>query len=84
MGKFCACDECQYGTRIQIGIKTYSPSKPSKFGLLFKCLNEVRFPFTHRSEAFAGKPVEEERSYYCKSREEITLRLVEKVRENQD
>ena len=19
MGKFCACDECQYGTRIQIG-----------------------------------------------------------------
>ena len=41
-------------------------------------------PFTHRSEAFAGKPVQPGGEYYVKSVEDITLRLVDKVREQQD
>ena len=41
-------------------------------------------PFTHRSEAFAGKPVLEGGDYYLKSTEDITLSLIDKVREKQD
>lgn len=84
IGEYCAIDECQYATRMQVGFKTYNPSKPAKYGLLFKCINEVVYPFTHRSEAFAGKPKEEGGLFYFKTTEEITLRLVDKVRQRQD
>ena len=59
---------------MQIAFKSYNPSKPAKYGLLFKCLNE----------AFAGKPVLEGGDYYLKSTEDITLRLIDKVRKKQD
>ena len=51
---------------------------------IFKCLNEVEMPFTHRSEAFVGKPILKGGDYYVKSTEDITLRLVDKVRRGQD
>ena len=58
-------------------MKQYNPNKPAKYGLLFKELNSVRVPYTHRSEVYAGKP-EEPGPYYIKGVEEITLRLVDK------
>ena len=84
MGKFGAIDECLYACRNQVAIKQYNKSKPAKYGLLFKCINEVTMPYTHRSEVFAGKPSEPGGGYYYKTVEEITLRLVDKVREQQD
>ena len=62
---------------LQVAMKQYNPNKPAKYGLLFKELNSVRVPFTHRSEVYAGKP-EEPGPYYIKGVEEITLRLVDK------
>ena len=59
MNEFVTIDECQYATRMRVAFKTYNLSKPAKYGLLYKCLNEVIYPFTQRSEAFAGKPSEE-------------------------
>lgn len=79
-----AIDECLYACRNQVAFKQYNPSKPAKYGILFKCINEVRMPFTHRSEAFAGKPAQAGGGYHFKTTEEITLRLVDKVREMQD
>ena len=85
MDAFVAIDECLYSCRNRIAFKQYNPSKPAKYGILFKCLNEVKYPFTHRSEVFAGRPVDTENApYYFKTTEQLTLRLVNKTREKQD
>ena len=84
MGEYGAIDECQYATMMQVSFKTYNPSKPAKYGILFKCINEVKMPFTHRSEPFAGKPSVESGEYYLGTTEAITLRLIDKVAEKQD
>ena len=65
-------------------LKTYNPSKPAKYGILFKCINKVKMPFTHKSEPFAGKPSVEGGEYYLGTTEAITLRLIDKVAEKQD
>ena len=72
-------DKCQYAMHMRVGFKTYNLLR-----LIYKCLNEVIYPFTHRSEAFAGKPSEEGGEYYLKSTEDLTLRLIEKTGENQN
>ena len=76
-GDYLAVDECLYAMRNRLSFKQYNKSKPAKYGLLFKQLNSVRVPYTHRSEVYAGKPVEEG-EYYVKGVEEITLRLIDR------
>ena len=60
MNEYVTIDECQYATSMRVGFKTYNPLKSAKYGLLYKCFNEVIKPLTHRSDAFAGKPSEED------------------------
>ena len=79
MGEYGAIDECQYATRMQVSFKTYNPSKPAKYGILFKCINEVKMPFTHRSEPFEGKPSVEGGEYYLGTTEAFALRLIDKL-----
>ena len=47
-------------------------------------MNEVIYPFTHRSEVFAGKPPEEGGEYYMKFTDDLNLRLIDKTGEKQD
>ena len=78
MADYGAVDECLYACRNQLGFKTYNPNKPAKYGINIKCLNEVRCAYTHRSEVFAGKPVEQGHTpYYIPNTEGITMRLFE-------
>ena len=49
-GDYLAVDECLYAMRNRLAFKQYNKNKPAKYGLLFKQLNSVRVPFTHRSE----------------------------------
>ena len=51
-----ALDETLYGCRNQISFKQYNSSKPQKYGLLFKSVNAVRYPFTFRTSVYSGKP----------------------------
>jgi hypothetical protein len=46
-----------YGCRNQISFKVYNSNKPEKYGILFKSVNSVRYPFTFRTSVYAGKPV---------------------------
>ena len=79
-GDFVTIDECLYALRNKLSFKTYNPNKPSKYGINVKCLNEVVFPYTYRSEVFAGKPeVLEGAEFYIPSTHRITLRLLEMV-----
>ena len=88
MGDYVAIDECLYSMRNKISIKQFNPNKPAKYGLLFKELNEVRIPYIHRSEIYAGRPqiVEDNPAseYYNPTVEGVTLRLVDQVAKYQD
>jgi hypothetical protein len=62
--EFLAIDETLYGTRNQISFKQYNISKPEKYGLLFKSVNAVQYPFTFRTAVYAGKPTGEPGPHY--------------------
>lgn len=69
-------DECLYPSRGRQPAKCYNPSKPAKYGVNMKDLNEVTFPFTYGSQVYAGKP-EQPGDYHIPTTEGITLRLLE-------
>jgi hypothetical protein len=85
MGAYGAIDECLYACRNSISFKQYNPSKPAKYGLLFKQITDVEVPFTHRSEVFAGRPHQEGNTpYYINTTEAIVHRLINEVAKHQD
>ena len=45
---FLALDETLSGMRHQIEFKMFNPSKPARYGCLFKSVNETAFPYTYR------------------------------------
>ena len=55
--------------RNQIGIKQYNPNKPAKYGLLFKSLNDARYPYTYQSIVYAGKPEKGDGPFYITGNE---------------
>ena len=61
---FLAIDETLYGCRNQISFKQYNSSKPQKYGLLFKSVNAVSYPFTFRTSVYSGKPTGNPGPYY--------------------
>lgn len=42
--------------RTKIGWRQYNPSKPAKYGMLFKSINPAALPFTLQTAVYAGKP----------------------------
>lgn len=62
--EFLAIDKTLYGTRNQISFKQYNSNKPEKYGLLFKSVNAVQYPFTFRTAVYAGKPTGDPGPYY--------------------
>lgn len=63
---YLTIDETLYGCRTQIGFKQYNRSKPVRYGLLYKSINAVRYPFTFRTIVYSGKPKEEPSPYYIR------------------
>lgn len=74
--EFLAIDETLYGTRNQISFKQYNSSKPEKYGLLFKSVNAVRYPFTFRAVVYAGKPTGEPGPHYVQGIMPVVKSLV--------
>ena len=62
--EYLTIDETLYSCRNQISFKQYNSSKPNKYGLLFKSINAVRYPFTFRMSVYSGKPIGEPTSHY--------------------
>ena len=54
--EYPSIDEPLYPMRNQVSMKQYNPNKPAKYGLLFKSLNDARFPYTYNSLVYVGKP----------------------------
>lgn len=76
-GQYLALDETLYPCRTRISFKQYNSSKPARYGLLYKSINAVTYPFTFRSAVYAGKPVGDESEYYIKGVVPLVISLVE-------
>ena len=78
---YLAADETLYPYRGRIGFKQYNPSKPAKYGLLYRSLCDATVPCTYFSLPYAGKPevLDKENpatSYYATGTDEYTKYLV--------
>ena len=81
-GDYLSLDETHNPMRTQISFKQFNPSKPAKYGLLFKSVNAVRYPYTFVSSPCSGKPREEGGQYYILSTDAIFHYLIETLSTN--
>ena len=73
---FASVDEklCPY--RGNIGIKQYNPSKPPKYGLLYRSLCDAEVPYTYFTLPYNCKPDSPDNEYYVTGSDEYTKYLV--------
>lgn len=77
---YLAVDETLYPYRGHIGFRQYNPSKPAKYGLLYRSLCDSSVPYTYFTLPYAGKPEEingEGSSFYVTGTDEYTKYLVQ-------
>ena len=76
---YVSVDETLYLYRGRIGMKQYNPSKPPKYGLLYRSLCDPNVPYTYSTVTYAGKPeVIGTNNYYVTGCDEYTKWLVNK------
>ena len=75
--EYLSIDETLYAMRHQINFRQYNPNKPAKYGLLYKSLNDARFPFTYQVVPYCGKPVDGDGPYYLNATEDYVKCLVQ-------
>ena len=57
-------DVTLYPTKTQISFKQFNPSKPAKYGMLYKSINACSYPFTFSTVVYPAKPKAEPTSCY--------------------
>ena len=70
-GDYLSLDETLYPMRMQISFKQFNPSKPAKYGFLFKSVNTARYPYTFISLPCSGKPKGEGGQCYIRGTDAI-------------
>ena len=68
--------------RHQIAFRQYNPSKPHRYGLLLKSLNDASFPYTCKVCPYARKPEKGEGPYYIDSTENYVHYLFNQTANN--
>ena len=71
-----AIDETLYSYRGRIGFKQYNPSKPAKYGLLFRSLCDSLVQYMYYCLPYAGKPTGTPNEFYVTKTDEYTKYLV--------
>ena len=69
--------------RKQIVFHQYNPNKPLRYGLIFKSLNDARFPYTYKAVPYASKPKAGGSPYYLKSTIDYIKYLVTEMEADQ-
>ena len=74
---YVSVDETLYPYHGRIGMKQYNPSKPAKYGLLYRSLCDAKVPYTYSTLPYAGKSeVIGANDYYVTGCDEYTKWLV--------
>ncbi|CAH1242582.1 Hypp6856 [Branchiostoma lanceolatum] len=74
---YLSLDETLYPMRTQVRFKQFNPSKPAKYGLLFKSINAARYPYTFAVAPYSAKPAAGDGEYYVQGTESTVRSLVE-------
>ena len=72
-------DETLYPMRNRVSFKQFNPSKPVKYGFLFKSINGARYTYSFVSAAYCGKPKSEPTEEYKERTDKITKHMIEKL-----
>ena len=72
-------DETLYPTRTQISFKQFNPSKPAKYGMLYKSIKTCRYPFTFSTAVYSSKPKEEPTSYHTPGTSQTVKYLIQNL-----
>ena len=81
--EFLTIDETLYPMRHQIAFKQFNPFKPAKYGILFKSINDARFPFTYKVSVYASKPTAGTGDYYIEGIQAYVKDLVNRLNKNE-
>ena len=81
---YLTIDGTLYPMRNQISFKQYNPDKPAKYEMLYKSINSARYPFTHQSHVYCGKPEQEPDGNYVSGTINYVKYLVAKFSEHQN
>ena len=76
---YLTIDETLYAMRNQIAFKQYNPDKPAKYGMLYKSINSARYPYTHHTHVYCGKPEGDPTDFYVSGTINYVKFLVEKL-----
>ena len=76
---YLSLNETLYPTRTKVSCEQYNPSKPAKYGILFKSLNATRYAYTYCILPYCGKPIADSTPYYVAGIEESVKYLVQKL-----
>ncbi|CAH1252394.1 PGBD4 [Branchiostoma lanceolatum] len=74
---YISLDETLYPMRTQVSFKQFNPSKPAKYGLLFKSINAARYPYTFTVAPYSGKPAAGAGEYYVQGCDATVKAIVE-------
>ena len=74
-------DETLYNLYTQVQFKCYNKGKPQKYGVNFKSLNAVTYPYTYCSHVYAGKPVDTPNQFYLSGTDNYTKYLIDYLSE---
>ena len=82
--EYLSLDETLYPMKTSIGFKQFNPSKPAKYGLLFKSINAVRYSCTFSTTPYCGKPRDQPTAYYTPGTENVAKYLVMQLQKHVD
>ena len=64
--------------------KQYNSNKPNKYGILFRSVNTVKYPFTLQTSVYCDKPTGEPGPYYVHGVMPVVQSLVTNLSANVD
>ena len=76
---YLSLDDTLYPTRTQISFKQFNPSKPAKYGMLYKSINAFRYLFTFSTAVYSDKPKAEPTSYYTLGTSQTVKYLIQNL-----
>ena len=78
--EYLCIDETLYAYRGNVKFRQYNPSKPARYGLLYRSISDSRVPYTYFTLAYAGKPESQPDQFYVTGTDNYTKYLVDSLK----
>ena len=79
--EYLSIDETLYPYRGNVKFRQYNPSKPARYGLLYRSISDSHVPYTYFTLAYAGKPESQPDQFYVTGTDNYTKYLVDSLKQ---